>query len=151
MDELITQVLTLLQTEIQSRHATVRVTVGDGTPRVEVDRILLQQVILNLSLNGLDAMQAMPNEQRTLSIRASRNDAGLVEVEVSDRGTGIAPERWPHLFEAFSTTKEKGTGIGLAISKTIVESHGGRIGAENNPAGGSTFRFTLRPADAGRT
>jgi signal transduction histidine kinase len=115
-------------------------------PKIVGDRVHLQQVILNLLLNSLDAMNEINEGQRQIVIRASQTMDKVVELAVIDRGTGFAAEQLQHLFEPFYTTKPQGTGIGLAISKTIVEMHGGEITAENNPEGGSTVRFTVKQA-----
>lgn len=143
VDELIEQSAALLQPEFQVRHVTFRVEVPHTLPKVRGDRVHLQQVILNLLINSLDAMESAPNDQRQVIIRASESSDGMVETAVIDQGTGIAPDRLLSIFDPFVTTKTKGTGIGLAISKKIIELHGGRIWAENNPQGGTTFCFTL--------
>lgn len=146
VDELIEQVAQLLSAEFQARHATLHIDVPRALPKVRGDRIHLQQVILNLLLNSLDALNGATEEQRRIIIRGSQTEEGMVELAVIDHGTGIAPEQLPRLFEPFYTTKTKGTGIGLAISKTIVETHGGQMTAANNPDGGATIRFTLNAA-----
>lgn len=147
IDELITQVASLLDAEIQSRHVTLQIDVPGELPKIVGDRVHLQQVILNLVLNSLDAMDGINAGQRQIVIRASQTMDEVVELTVIDRGTGFAAEQLQHLFEPFYTTKSEGTGIGLAISKTIVEMHGGEISAENNPDGGSTVRFTVKVAE----
>ncbi|MGB5308865.1 MAG: ATP-binding protein, partial [Arenicellales bacterium] len=100
----------------------------------------------NLLLNSLDALNGKSEKQRQIVIRVSQTTDGMVEFAVVDRGTGVAPEQLPHLFEPFYTTKENGTGTGLAISKTIIEMHGGKILATNNPDGGTSVRFTVKVA-----
>jgi len=99
-------------------------------------------VLLNLILNGMDAMANTPEPKRSLLIRAGK-EAHEIEVTVSDTGQGIPLERLPHIFDSFFTTKKEGLGLGLSICKWIVEAHRGRILAENNANGGATFRFTL--------
>jgi len=108
-----------------------------------------QQVVLNLMVNAIEAMDGMPHGQRHLVVRASQPRPGTIEVAVIDRGHGIPTDLLPTLFEPFHTTKATGIGIGVAISRKIVELHGGQIWGENNPEGGATFRFTLKPAEMG--
>jgi C4-dicarboxylate-specific signal transduction histidine kinase len=143
---LIEQVVSFLRAEIQMQHAILRIDLQGEIPRVSGDRVHLQQVLINLLLNSLDALNGTPVAQRQIEIHVTQNTDSMVEIAVLDRGPGITSEQMPHLFEPFFTTKIKGSGIGLAISKTIVDMHGGRIRAENNPDGGATVRFTLRVA-----
>jgi signal transduction histidine kinase len=107
----------------------------------------LQQVLLNLILNGMDAMNVTPKLERRLTVRASETKDGSLLVAVSDCGTGIAPEEIVRIFEPFFTTKPDGMGMGLAISRTIIQAHGGEISAANNALGGATFAFTLPRMD----
>jgi len=149
VNELLDQLELLVRSEFQARGARLEVRVPRDLPRVTGDAVRLQQVFLNLLLNSLDAVASQPKERRLIVITASRSGDRLVELAVTDRGAGIAPDLLARVFEPFHTTKPKGIGIGLAISKAIVESHGGQITAENDPAGGATFRFTLRVAEPG--
>jgi two-component system, LuxR family, sensor kinase FixL len=112
---------------------------------VLADRVQIQQVLLNLLRNAIEAMEVSP--KRELVISAAPTNEHMVAIGVADTGCGIAPEMMAQLFEPFITTKRHGLGVGLSISRTIVESHGGLIGAEPNPAGGTIFRFTLRAVD----
>ncbi len=106
------------------------------------DKIQIQQVLLNLIRNGIEAMQ--DSARRDLTISTKREDGDMVKISVSDTGSGIAPELAGQLFQPFVTTKKHGMGVGLSISRTIVEAHGGKIWIESNPAGGTIFSFTLR-------
>ena len=106
------------------------------------DRIQLQQVILNLVVNGIDAMKDMPSENRIISIRTSRVDESA-ELSVSDRGPGIPEDKSKEIFKPFFTTKTEGMGMGLSIARTIVEAHDGQIWAENQDGGGALFRIRL--------
>ena len=106
------------------------------------DRIQLQQVILNLVVNGIDAMRDMPSENRIISIRTSRVE-NFAELSVSDRGPGIPEDKLKKVFEPFFTSKAEGMGMGLSIARTIVEAHNGRIWAENQIGGGAVFRVSL--------
>jgi two-component system sensor kinase FixL len=129
---------------VGSRDRGVRVTYRfDPTlDLVLVDKVQIQQVVLNLVRNAIEAMEQSP--RRDLTIATERGGDGMAVVKVSDTGTGIAPDFAAQLFQPFMTTKPHGLGVGLSISRTIVESHGGKIGAEANPQGGTTFRFTIR-------
>lgn len=113
--------------------------------RVIGDRIQIQQVVVNLVRNALDAMAAMPQRDLTISTRSA--DDGMIEVTVADTGAGISEAVRSQLFEAFSSTKEEGMGLGLSICRTIVEAHGGRIWTTPGSDGGTIFHFTLPSAE----
>jgi signal transduction histidine kinase len=115
---------------------------------VRADPVHLQQVILNLAMNGMDAMQNAAGE-RTMIIETAQSGATMAEVSVADSGSGIPADKLKSIFETFYTTKPQGTGLGLSIARTIVETYGGRIWAENRLAGGAVFRFTLPLAKGG--
>jgi signal transduction histidine kinase len=123
----------------------------DDLPGVRGDRVHLQQVLLNLLLNSLEAMRDLAEERRRLTVEASQRGDGQIEVVVSDRGPGFPPERISSVFDPFVSTRTGGTGLGLAISRTIVEAHGGHILAENDAQGGATVRFTLEASHDGGT
>ena len=106
-----------------------------------VDAVQIQQVLVNLLRNALEAMQE--SVRRELFVVATLTADSMVEIMVSDTGHGVPEEFLPRLFEPFMTTKETGMGVGLSISKTIIEAHGGRLWVEANPIGGTIFRFTL--------
>ncbi|MGH7972269.1 MAG: sensor histidine kinase, partial [Limisphaerales bacterium] len=118
-------------------------------PRVRADRIQLQQVIVNLLVNAMDALDEVTQRPRLLRIRTARTKSGLVRMEVRDTGVGIEPGQAKHLFEPFFTTKPNGLGLGLAISRSIAEAHGGRISATPNRGPGMTFEFTLPVRNGG--
>lgn len=148
LGEAIEEVLRLLGAEARRRQVTFVTELDSARPEVLGDRVHLQQVLLNLVINAMDAMADTPVPLRRVVVRTLAQPDGSVEVAVIDRGHGIPPERLPRLFDSFYTTKERGMGLGLSISKSIVEAHGGRIRAEGNAGGGATFRFTL-PGSAG--
>ncbi|MBC6981269.1 sensor histidine kinase [Caulobacter sp. 17J80-11] len=126
----------------RERGVHVRFALDPQVDQVLADKVQIQQVLLNLIRNGLEAMDEAPT--RVLEIRAVPAPDNMVQVSVADTGSGLAPEAAAQLFTPFFTTKAEGMGVGLSISRTIVESHGGRIWAEPNPGGGTVFNFTLR-------
>ena len=109
---------------------------------VLADKVQIQQVLLNLLRNAVEAMES--SQRRELAISTAPDKDGMLAISVADTGSGISPDIAAHLFQPFVTNKRHGMGVGLSISRTIVEAHGGQIGASPNPAGGTTFRFTLR-------
>jgi two-component system, LuxR family, sensor kinase FixL len=109
---------------------------------VLADKVQIQQVLLNLIRNAIEAMEE--SVKRELTIAAKPEDDNMVAISVADTGAGMAPEMTSQLFQPFVTTKRHGMGVGLSISRTIVESHGGQIVVESNPGGGTVFRFTIR-------
>jgi signal transduction histidine kinase len=119
-------------------------------PSVVVDRVLLQQVILNLMTNAVEAMRAVSDQVRLLRIRTEEDPSGGIVVLVQDSGVGLNPKHSSQMFEAFYTTKLEGIGMGLTISRSIIEAHGGRLWAVANDAPGSTFCFTLPIDERGK-
>ena len=144
--EVIQEMVVLLRGEAMKSSIVVRTELEADTPLVLADRVQLQQVLMNLMLNGIDAMKEA-NGARELAIKSQRSENDHVLVRVSDTGLGLPPQHADQLFNAFFTTKPHGTGMGLSISRSIVESHGGRLWAANNSPRGASFSFTL-PAKA---
>jgi signal transduction histidine kinase len=119
-----------------------------GAIPARADQVHLEQVLLNLATNGMDAMSTCAPDFRKMSIQTALVGTSDVEVSVLDSGTGIPNDRLKNIFETFYTTKPEGTGLGLSIARTIVETYGGKIWAENRNAGGAVFRFMLPLAKA---
>lgn len=141
VNQIIGEVLDLLQTEITHKSIRVETNLANHLPAVKGDRVQLQQVVLNLALNGIEAMETISGRSKTLSVSSALHASGEVIVSVEDCGVGLAePDK---IFEAFFTTKEDGMGMGLAISRSIIEAHEGRLWAETGASGGAIFRFAL--------
>jgi C4-dicarboxylate-specific signal transduction histidine kinase len=141
LNDSVHDVLDLLAHELRRAHVEVRLELASALPRVMGDRVQVQQVVVNLLLNAVDAMSTQ-STPRSLVLCTAQHDAGAVLVTVSDDGPGVPPDAHPQLFSAFYSTKPKGLGIGLAISRSIVDSHHGRLWAQPSERG-ATFCFTL--------
>ncbi|MFY9986440.1 MAG: ATP-binding protein [Chthoniobacterales bacterium] len=147
--ELLEEAAALTRADAASRGVVLEIAAAPGLPVVSGDRVHLQQVLVNLVLNGMEAMNGYPHRERSVTLGALKKSRDTVEVFVRDTGPGIASENLSHLFEPFFTTKERGMGLGLAISRTIIEAHGGRLWTEpNGDHRGATFRFTLSASAA---
>jgi PAS domain S-box-containing protein len=141
--ETILEAIDLTRSEMRRHGVLLRTELARGLPRVWGDRVQLQQVILNLIMNALEAMQAVTDRPRELVIGSHQDDARQVVVTVRDCGVGVSGEDADRLFNAFFTTKASGMGMGLSICRSIIEAHGGRISVVNNDGPGATFQFTL--------
>lgn len=136
-------VMQLVAGDAMRRSVQLKPELGRNLPPVHADRTQLEQVLLNLIVNAMDAMETVAETARQITIRTAAPGDGSVEVTVSDCGTGIAPDKLPLLFDSFFTTRKEGMGLGLSIAKSIVVAHHGRIWAENNRSSGASFHFTL--------
>jgi signal transduction histidine kinase len=143
INEAIDDVIALIRREINVHGVSLRLDLGTSLPPVDGDRIQLQQVIMNLLVNGIQAMSAVTGRRRELRIRTREHETDQILVAVEDSGTGIEPEHVGRLFNAFFTTKPDGMGMGLSICRSIIEAHGGRLWATANVPHGATFQFTL--------
>lgn len=143
INDAVEDVLKLLSIDASTRKVAMKFERAADLPRVWCDPVHLQQVVLNLVLNGMEAMVGLPEEKRRIVVRTGSGDNGAVKIAVADSGPGIPVDRLPKLFEPFFTTKEGGMGMGLSIARTIVEAHHGEIWAENNSGTGATFYFTV--------
>jgi PAS domain S-box-containing protein len=147
LNDAIADVLPLIQGDAQKRRIQIRTELAHDLPPVFGNQTQLQQVLINLMVNGMDAMANTPDARRQLVVRTAKpNGDARIEVTVSDHGSGIPTGSMPRLFESFFTTRTEGMGLGLSIARSIVETHGGRIWADNNPDGGATFHFTVQAA-----
>jgi signal transduction histidine kinase len=147
MSEVIQEMVGLLRSEASRHSVSILPELSDGLPLVVADRVQLQQVLMNLMLNGIEAMEDTKTEGQ-LTIKSAMAEGGQLLISVSDTGVGLPREQADQIFNAFFSTKAQGTGMGLSISRSIVESHGGRMWATSNSGGGATFHFTLPTAAA---
>ena len=146
---LVDDVAALVRIDAATRQVKLDVDVPASLPHARGDRVQIQQVLLNLILNGMDAVHGTRLEDRRVNVTARLDGAQLIEIAVGDAGHGIPADRLARIFDPFFTTKPNGMGIGLAVSRTIVEAHSGRLWAENRNGGGAAFRFTLPIAEDG--
>ena len=145
--DLLRDAVAVIRSFADGLHVRIATEIMPDTLRVMGDRIHLQQVMLNLLVNAIHAVRDQTPDRRLVMVRAGLDDPQMARISVIDRGCGVHPDRLTTVFEPFFTTKSDGMGMGLAISRTIVEAHGGRISVEHTPGGGATFHCTLRAAD----
>jgi C4-dicarboxylate-specific signal transduction histidine kinase len=143
INEVVREVIVLVQRELSSHQVSLRMDLESSLPRIAGDRIQLEQVIINLVVNGIEAMQPVTDRPRELVIRSRRDATRRALVSVSDCGVGISAENANRLFNAFFTTKSSGLGMGLSICRSIMEAHGGGMSACGNEGHGATFQFVL--------
>jgi PAS domain S-box-containing protein len=148
VSEVAGEVVRLMEAEARRRNVSLCTKFAAAPGTILGDRVHLQQVLMNLILNGMEAMADTPESERRLYVRTATNGQRRVEISVTDYGRGIPPEKLPWLFDSFFTTKETGMGLGLAIARSIIDAHQGQIFAENNSDAGATFRFDLPVSDA---
>jgi len=147
----ILEVVALTEREVSSHDIVLRTELDETVPHVAGDRVQLQQVLLNLIVNAIEAMSGIHDRSRELTIVSRRDGPSAVAIEVRDSGAGLKAEGAERVFEAFYTTKAEGIGIGLSISRSIVEAHGGRLWAGPNEPHGAVFRFALPVAEEARS
>lgn len=143
VNDLVREVLTLTRSEIQRHRVAVQTELMDGIPKALTDRIQLQQVMLNLIVNALDAMDAVTDRPRVLSIKSAIHDSKGVQIMVGDTGIGIEPQNMQRIFDKFFTTKVHGMGMGLSICRSIIETHGGSLSASSGDPHGTVFQVIL--------
>jgi signal transduction histidine kinase len=143
LNDVVRDALQFLEPEALKRGLALSTNQAEGCLPVRADQIHLQQVILNLAMNGMDAMQDCARGSGRMAIQTVAVGESAIEVSVTDSGLGIPTDKLNAVFDPFFTTKQQGTGLGLSIARTIIETYDGKIWAENRPGGGATFRFTL--------
>jgi signal transduction histidine kinase len=143
VNEAIEEVVLLTRGEGRRNQVAFQLEIAENLPLVMADRVQIQQVVMNLILNGIQAMSALSDRGRVLTIKTERGESNKILVAVQDCGIGIDPGDIERVFAAFHTTKPHGMGMGLSISRSIVESHGGELWATPNDGPGVTFRFSL--------
>jgi signal transduction histidine kinase len=143
INHVVTEVIALVERELSSHRISLRTDLASSLPTILGDRVQLQQVIINLVMNGIEAMQPITDRSREMLIRSGHDEAGRVHVSVTDCGVGISAENANRLFNAFFTTKSGGMGMGLSICRSIVEAHEGHLSASPNEGPGTTFQFVL--------
>ena len=148
LNEASREVLALIARELQRAKSLVRTVLADDLPRVAGDRVQLQQVVMNLVLNAAEAMRGIEDRPRQIVVRTQLDEADCVRLSVEDAGAGFDPQNSHRLFDAFYTTKRDGMGIGLSVSRSIIESHRGRLWAALNDGPGATFSFSIPCAQA---
>jgi two-component system, LuxR family, sensor kinase FixL len=141
--DLVRKALALCEAEIRRQQVKTKVDIDDTSPPLLVERFEIEEVILNLIRNALDAMVDTPAQDRHLRIAARLNEHGALQLDVSDAGCGLSVELVQRLFQPFQTTKPHGMGMGLALSRSMIQAHGGSLWAKPNPEGGTTFSFAL--------
>jgi PAS domain S-box-containing protein len=148
INETVEEIISLTRQEVRKNHVWLKTQLSDDVPPILADRIQLQQVILNLIINAVEALTAVPDAERVLQITTTADPSGDVSLTVGDSGPGLDQEKLEEIFGAFYTTKPDGMGMGLAVSRSIIEAHGGRLWANKNEPRGAIFQFTL-PKDQG--
>jgi C4-dicarboxylate-specific signal transduction histidine kinase len=143
VNDLIDEVLTLVNGELASNRISLRKELGEGLPRVMADRVQIQQVLVNLIMNGIEAMSTIADRERVLIVKSEEVQSDHVLITLQDSGTGIDPAHMDRIFDAFFTTKDRGMGMGLSICRSIVESHGGALWASPHNPHGTSFYLKL--------
>jgi PAS domain S-box-containing protein len=143
LNQIVNEAITLVERELARHDVLLQTELTPGLPEILGDRVQLQQVIINLLMNGIEAMESIADRPRELLIRSGRDDTGKLILSITDSGIGISAESANRLFNAFFTTKSSGLGMGLSICRSIVEAHGGRMSASSNDGPGATFQFAL--------
>jgi len=148
LNALVKDVARFVDPDIRQADVSLQLSLDDTCPNANVDTIQIQQVLVNLVRNAIDAMDETPIDQRSVTVATQIREDNIVDVSVCDAGTGLREDAFELVFDAFYSTKQQGMGMGLAISRSIIEDHGGRLWAESNHTVGTTFRFTIPHGDS---
>jgi signal transduction histidine kinase len=143
LNDLVREVLALLRAEVERQRVLVRTELADDLPRIPANLVQLRQVVVNLVVNATDAMSAVDDRPRVLSLKSATHDIDRLSLTIADTGTGIDPEIVESIFDPFFTTKSHGMGMGLSICRSIVENHGGRLSVSAARPHGATFNLVL--------
>jgi signal transduction histidine kinase len=143
VNEIVSEAMNIVEHELRRYRVSQRMELSSDLPVVLGDRIQLQQVLLNLIINSIEAMQPITDRQRELVIRSEQDETQHVKITVMDCGVGLSTESAHRIFDAFITTKSSGMGMGLSICRSIIQAHGGRIWASSNEPFGTALKFTL--------
>jgi signal transduction histidine kinase len=143
MNRVIQDIVALASGDVRRNRVALRTAMGVDLPPILGDRVQLQQVLLNLIINAIEAMGGLVGRPPTLVIATRADDADQVHVSIEDSGVGLETKSLEHVFDAFYTTKDHGMGVGLSISRSIIEAHGGQLWATRNEGAGATFHFTV--------
>jgi signal transduction histidine kinase len=143
LNQVVNEAVALVDRELIQHRVSLQTELAPALPEILGDRVQLQQVIINLLMNGIEAMEPVTDRPRNLLIRSGKDDTGQLILSVTDSGIGISAENANRLFNAFFTTKSSGLGMGLSICRSIVEAHGGRMSASSNEGPGATFQLLL--------
>jgi C4-dicarboxylate-specific signal transduction histidine kinase len=150
VNDLIDEVLNLVNGELASHQISLQKEMHDGLPKVMADRVQMQQVLLNLIMNAIEAMSSITNRERVLMVKSEEFESDYVLMTLQDSGTGIDPAHMDRIFDAFFTTKDRGMGMGLSICRSIIESHGGQLWASPHSPHGTIFYVKLPKADSAK-
>ena len=147
LNAIVREAIELMEARIEDYCVVVNVVLGEDLPPILADRFLLEQVVVNLLENAVDAMRPLAQARRRLTVSTGRQSAGAITVSISDNGEGIPAAMYKHLYTPFRSTKPQGLGLGLSICRSVVEAHGGRLWHDPNPGGGTIFHFTIAAED----
>jgi signal transduction histidine kinase len=145
LNQVVNEAIRLVERKLIEHRVLLKTELAPALPEILGDRVQLQQVVINLFMNGIEAMEPITDRPGELLVRSSNDDTGHVVLSVTDNGIGISAENANRLFNAFFTTKSSGLGMGLSVCRSIVEAHGGRMSALSNEGPGATFRLALPP------